>query len=95
MTFRALNGLKSRNKYLKILLSIQPDNRTMLGDPSNYQTEFRRSLHKIRDEFGIDGVVLDDEVVLNGDTSDRCGLLKVKDIKLIFTFEESFFFVLQ
>ena len=68
---------------------------TILGDSVNFKTEFRKSLHKIRDEFGIDGVVLDDEVVLNGDTSDRCGLLKVKDIKLIFTFEESFFFVLQ
>ena len=58
----------------------------------NYKTEIWRSLRQIRDEFGIEGVVLDDEVVLNGEVSDQCGLLKVHDVKLLFTFGESFSF---
>ena len=48
----------------------------MLGDPSNYKPRFRSSLHKIRDEFGIDGVVLDDEVVLNGEASDQMWIVE-------------------
>ena len=58
----------------------------MLGDDSNYTTEIRESLQKIRDEFGIDGVVLDEQIVLNGETLDQCGLLKVHVAKLFFTF---------
>ena len=49
----------------------------MLGDPSNYTKEIRKSLQKIRDELRFDGVVLDEQFVLNGETSDQCGLLKV------------------
>ena len=63
---------------MKILLSIQAEETTTLGDPANYAKEIRKSLQTIRDEFRFDGVVLDEQFVLNGETSDQCGLLKVR-----------------